>query len=633
MLDTLIVIGIAAIAGVLSFAAGYFLRRQFAEAKMGSAEERAKEIVAEAQRAGEAERRELLINAKEEAHKMRAEADRENKERRLEMQRVERRLIQREEAIDRKTESIEKKENDLDKREKDVKKLEQDITEVYAKHRLELERISGLTSDQAKQELLREIETEIRHDAAIMIKDIEAQTKEEADKKARDIITQAIQRCAAEHVTETTVSVVPLPSDEMKGRIIGREGRNIRALETLTGVDLIIDDTPEAVILSSFDPVRREVARIALERLIQDGRIQPARIEEMVERAQKEIKKMDTFIHYAVAAAQMAADDAGLEIGDDNRERIGVYVGSGIGGIGGIEYYHSQLVEGGPRKVSPFFIPMVLINLASGQIAIRMGLEGPNSCAVTACATGVHCIGDAYHMVRRGDADVMLAGGAESAFTPLTVSGFAAARALSSRNDDPARASRPFDRDRDGFVLGEGAGVVVLETLEGAKARNATIYGEVLGYGLTGDAYHITAPPDDASGAVRCMRMALSNAGLAPEEVEHVSAHATSTFADKLETKALRTVFGAHADKIAVTALKSMMGHLLGAAGGVETAMAFMSLRHGMILPTINVDNPDPECDLDYVTEGARRRPVRTILKNSFGFGGTNASLVIARVD
>ncbi len=290
LLDTLIVIGIAAIAGVLSFAAGYFLRRQFAEAKMGSAEERAKEIVAEAQRAGEAERRELLINAKEEAHKMRAEADRENKERRLEMQRVERRLIQREEAIDRKTESIEKKENDLDKREKDVKKLEQDITEVYAKHRLELERISGLTSDQAKQELLREIETEIRHDAAIMIKDIEAQTKEEADKKARDIITQAIQRCAAEHVTETTVSVVPLPSDEMKGRIIGREGRNIRALETLTGVDLIIDDTPEAVILSSFDPVRREVARIALERLIQDGRIQPARIEEMVERAQKEVE-------------------------------------------------------------------------------------------------------------------------------------------------------------------------------------------------------------------------------------------------------------------------------------------------------------------------------------------------------
>ena len=347
----------------------------------------------------------------------------------------------------------------------------------------------------------------------------------------------------------------------------------------------------------------------------------------------KEIKKMDTFIHFAVAAAQMAADDAGLEVGDANRERIGVYVGSGIGGIGGIEHYHSQLVEGGPRKVSPFFIPMVLINLASGQIAIRMGLQGPNSCAVTACATGVHCIGDAYHMVRRGDADVMLAGGAESAFTPLTVSGFAAARALSSRNEDPTKASRPFDRDRDGFVLGEGAGVVVLETLEGARARNAPIYGEVLGYGLTGDAYHITAPPDDASGAVRCMRMALSNAGLAPEEIEHVSAHATSTFADKLETKAIRTVFASHADKVPVTALKSMMGHLLGAAGGVETAMAFLTLRHGVILPTINVETPDPECDLDYVTEGARHRPVRTILKNSFGFGGTNASLVIARVD
>lgn len=290
MLDTLIVIGIAIATGVIGFAGGYLLRKQFAEAKTGLAEERAKEIVAEAQRAGEAERRELLINAKEEAVKMRAEADRENKERRLEMQRVERRLLQREEAIDRKTESIEKKESDLERREKEVRKLEDGIAAVYEKHRLELERISGLTSEQAKKELLSEIETEIRHDAAIMIKDIEAQAKDDADRKARDIITQAIQRCAAEHVTETTVSVVPLPSDEMKGRIIGREGRNIRALETLTGVDLIIDDTPEAVILSSFDPVRREVARIALERLIQDGRIQPARIEEMVERAQKEVE-------------------------------------------------------------------------------------------------------------------------------------------------------------------------------------------------------------------------------------------------------------------------------------------------------------------------------------------------------
>ncbi len=347
----------------------------------------------------------------------------------------------------------------------------------------------------------------------------------------------------------------------------------------------------------------------------------------------KEIKKMDAFIHYAMAAAQMAVEDAALDIGDATRERIGVYVGSGIGGIGGIEYYHSQLVEGGPRKVSPFFIPMVLINLASGQIAIRLGLEGPNSCAVTACATGVHCIGDAYHIVRRGDADAMLAGGAESAFTPLTVSGFAAARALSSRNDDPEHASRPFDRDRDGFVLGEGAGVVVLETLDRALARKATIYGEILGYGLTGDAYHITAPPDDADGAVRCMRMALSNAGISPAEVDHVNAHATSTFADKIETKALKTVLGDHALKVPVSALKSMMGHLLGGAGGVETALAFMTLRHGVILPTINLENPDPECDLDYVSEGARKQNVRVILKNSFGFGGTNASLVISRFD
>ncbi len=347
----------------------------------------------------------------------------------------------------------------------------------------------------------------------------------------------------------------------------------------------------------------------------------------------KEIKKMDSFIHYAVAAAQMAVEDAQLLLTNPDRSRIGVYVGSGIGGIGGIEYYHSQLVEGGPRKVSPFFIPMVLINLASGQIAIKLGLEGPNSCAVTACATGVHCIGDAYHIVRRGDADVMLAGGAESAFTPLTVSGFAAARALSSRNDDPSHASRPFDRDRDGFVLGEGAGVVVLETLERARARNAKIYGEILGYGLTGDAFHITAPPDDAGGAVRCMRMAISNAGLSPNDIDHVNAHATSTFADKIETKALKTVFGTHASKIPVSALKSMMGHLLGAAGGVETAMAFMTLRNGIVLPTINLENPDPECDLDYVPEGARKQDVSVILKNSFGFGGTNASLVIGRPD
>ncbi len=282
-------IGIAAIAGAVAFAAGYFLRKQFSESKIGSAEARAKEIIEDAIKAGEAQKRELLIEAKEETHRMRAEAERENKERRLELQRIERRYIQKEETIDRKTELIEKKENELEQRENEVRRLEQNIKDEYAKHKLELERISGLTSEQAKAELLKEIETEIRHDAAIMIKDIESQAKDEADKKARDIITQAIQRCAAEHVTETTVSVVPLPSDEMKGRIIGREGRNIRALETLTGVDLIIDDTPEAVILSSFDPVRREVARIALERLIQDGRIQPARIEEMVERAQKEV--------------------------------------------------------------------------------------------------------------------------------------------------------------------------------------------------------------------------------------------------------------------------------------------------------------------------------------------------------
>ncbi len=345
----------------------------------------------------------------------------------------------------------------------------------------------------------------------------------------------------------------------------------------------------------------------------------------------KDVKKMDTFIHYALAAAKMAVEDSRLEINDENRHLIGVYVGSGIGGLPGIEFYHQALMEGGPRKVSPFFIPMVIINLASGQISIHLRISGPNSCAVSACATGVHCIGDAYHIIRRGDADVMIAGGAESAMSDLTVAGFAAARALSSRNGEPERASRPFDRDRDGFVLSEGAGVVVLEEHGRAKEREAKIYGEILGYGLTGDAYHITSPPDDADGAVRCMEMAIRNAGIPKHRINHINAHATSTFADKLETLAIRRVFGEHANQIAVSGTKSMTGHLLGGAGGVETIFALKALTEGVVPPTINVDNPDPECDLDYVREGARRMNVTAVLKNSFGFGGTNASLVIGK--
>ncbi|MHB8422062.1 MAG: beta-ketoacyl-ACP synthase II [Leptospirales bacterium] len=347
----------------------------------------------------------------------------------------------------------------------------------------------------------------------------------------------------------------------------------------------------------------------------------------------KDVKKMDTFIHYALAAARMAVEDSRLDINDDNRNMVGVYVGSGIGGLPGIENYHQALIEGGPRKVSPFFIPMVIINLASGQIAIHLGASGPNSCAVSACATGTHCIGDAYHIVRRGDADVMIAGGAESAMSDLSVAGFAAAKTLSTRNSDPEKASRPFDRDRDGFVLAEGSGIVVLEEYEHAKARGAKIYGEILGYGLTGDAYHITSPPENADGAVRCMNMALRNAGIAKEQITHINAHATSTFADKLETLAIKKVFGDHASRIAISGTKSMTGHLLGGAGGIETIFTLLALRDGIAPPTINLENSDPECDLDYVREGSRPIKITAALKNSFGFGGTNASLVIGKVD
>src|SRR5437867_132764 len=278
----------------------------------------------------------------------------------------------------------------------------------------------------------------------------------------------------------------------------------------------------------------------------------------------KEIKKMDLFIHFAVGAAQMAVDDAGLKVTGENADRVGVYIGAGIGGLPAIEHYHKILLEKGAERVSPFFIPMVIINLASGQVAIRLGARGPNSCAVTACATGNHCIGDAFRLIQRGDADVMLAGGTEAAITPLGVAGFAAARALSRRNDDPAHASRPFDRDRDGFVLGEGAGVVVLEELETARRRGARIYGEVVGYAMNSDAYHITAPPDDGEGAIRCMEMAIKDAGVSKDEIGYINAHATSTFADKVETQAIKGVFGDRAYRIPVSSTKSMIGHLLG---------------------------------------------------------------------
>ncbi len=345
----------------------------------------------------------------------------------------------------------------------------------------------------------------------------------------------------------------------------------------------------------------------------------------------KDIKKMDTFIHFAVGASLMAVEDAGLKITEENADRVGVYIGSGIGGLPAIEYYHKILLEKGPSRVSPFFIPMVIINLASGQVSMRLGARGPNSCAVTACATGNHCIGDAFRIIQRGEADAMVAGGAEAAITQLGVAGFASAKALSTRNAEPERASRPFDKERDGFVLGEGAGVIVLEELESARRRGARIYAAMVGYGMTADAHHITAPPEDGRGAVRCMRLALADAGLSPEAVEYVNAHATSTMADRIETVALKQVFGEHAGRLPVSSTKSMTGHLLGAAGGIEAVFSILAIHRGVLPPTINQEVPDPECDLDYIPNVARRAEVRTVLSNSFGFGGVNACLVFTR--
>ena len=347
----------------------------------------------------------------------------------------------------------------------------------------------------------------------------------------------------------------------------------------------------------------------------------------------KDIKKMDTFIQYAVGASRMAADDAGLKVTKDDADRVGVYIGAGIGGLPAIEHYHKVLLEKGPDRVSPFFIPMVIINLASGQVAIRLGARGPNSCAVTACATGNHCIGDALRIIQRGEADAMLAGGTESCISPLAVAGFSAARALSTRNDDPAHASRPFDRDRDGFVLGEGAGVLVLEEFERARRRGARIYCEVVGYAMTSDAYHITAPPDDGEGAIRCMELAIQDAGVSKDDIGYINAHATSTFADKVETEAIKRVFGERAYRIPVSSTKSMTGHLLGASGGVEAAFCVLAIHDGLVPPTTNLEHPDPECDLDYVPGQARSATVKVAMSNSFGFGGVNACLLFKRVE
>jgi 3-oxoacyl-[acyl-carrier-protein] synthase II len=348
----------------------------------------------------------------------------------------------------------------------------------------------------------------------------------------------------------------------------------------------------------------------------------------------KEARKMDLFIHYAVAAAQMAYDDSGLKLTDDNRERIGVFVGTGMGGIPALEESHKLLLERGPGRISAFFIPSIITNLASGQISMRFGMKGPNSCVSTACATGNHAIGDSFRIIQRGEADAMLAGGSEAVITPLTIGGFCSMKALSTRNDEPTRASRPFDRDRDGFVMGEGSGLMVLEELEHARRRNAKIYAEIVGYGMCADAYHITQPAPEGEGAVRSMRLAIKDAKLTPSQVDYINAHGTSTpVGDVMETLAIKTVFGEHARSMAVSSTKSMTGHLLGAAGGVESVITVLTLVHGILPPTINYETPDPECDLDYVPNTSRRAEVRYALTNSFGFGGTNASLLFKKYE
>ncbi len=347
----------------------------------------------------------------------------------------------------------------------------------------------------------------------------------------------------------------------------------------------------------------------------------------------KEIKKMDLFIQYAMAAAQFAMEDSGLRITDENAERVGVLVGAGLGGLPTIEKYHTALLEGGYKKITPFFIPMLIINLAPGHISIKYGAKGPNVSSVSACATGTHSIGDAYHIIKRGDADAMIAGGTESTVTPLGIGGFSVMKALTdSRNDCPVRASRPFDRSRDGFVLAEGAGIVVMEEYETARKRGAKIYAEVVGYGLTGDAYHMTAPSEGGEGAARCMKMALKNAGVNPEQVGYINAHGTSTpFNDLNESLAIKSVFGEHAYKLMVSSTKSMTGHLLGAAGGLEAVICSMVLDTGVVPPTINYEEPDPACDLDYVPNTAREAKVEYVMSNSLGFGGTNATLLFKK--
>ena len=361
------------------------------------------------------------------------------------------------------------------------------------------------------------------------------------------------------------------------------------------------------------------------------GEVKGFNAEDWIEK--KEVKKSDTFIHYAIAAADLAVKDAHLDCASCDGERFGAIVGSGIGGLPLIEEMHTKLLERGPSRVSPFFIPGLIVNLAAGQISIRYGCKGPNSAPATACATGAHAIGDAFKIIQRDDADIMFAGGSEAVITPLALAGFAAMRALSTRNEEPERASRPWDLNRDGFVIGEGAGILILEEIEHAQKRGATIYCELTGYGMSSDAHHITSPAEDGSGMIRVMRAALRDSGLHPEDIDYINAHGTSTaVGDRTETIAIKQVFSEYAYKVAVSSTKSMTGHLLGAAGGLEAAVAAMTIRTNVIPPTINYETPDPDCDLDYVPNKAREQKVTHVMSNSFGFGGTNATLIFSRM-
>ena len=348
----------------------------------------------------------------------------------------------------------------------------------------------------------------------------------------------------------------------------------------------------------------------------------------------KEQKKMDPFIHFGLAAATLAMEDSGLKVTEDNAARIGVTIGAGIGGLSSIEKYTKIINERGPKRVSPFFIPMTIINLTAGQVSIRFGMKGPNSAISTACATGTHSIGEAFKMIQNNIVDAMVCGGSEAVITPLGIAGFTSMKALSTRNDEPEKASRPFDKDRDGFVMGEGAGVLVVEEMQSAIDRGARIYAELIGYGLNSDAYHISSPAPNGEGAARCMKLALDDAGIQPEDVDYINAHGTSTkYGDEGETAAIKTVFGDHAYKLCVSSTKSMIGHMLGAAGGVEGAICALSIYNKIIPPTINLDNPDTECDLDYVPNKARPLDINIAMSNSFGFGGTNGCIIIKKFE